>query len=187
MAEEVKELNLKILFQIKRLSKAYADIYAEACTICLYLNNLKKDVVLLVDNKITDNVKQKFHITELSEVNEAVLASWGDLDVAVEMGAYGLALLLIHELTDLTMVERARKSVKQEDTGFDYWLGDKNDPLFQISGRLEVSGIFKGKPSQVNSRVKVKLGQVTRSDNLGHPAYIIVVEFSTPRAQVVRK
>jgi hypothetical protein len=43
------------------------------------------------------------------------------------------------ELTDYTIVERACKG-----TGFDYWLGDEDDDLFQWKARLEISGILKG-------------------------------------------
>jgi len=71
--------------------------------------------------------------------------------------------------------------------GFDYWLGERGDPLFQKKARLEVSGILSGKRSDIRARIKQKREQTTASDHLSLPAYIIVVEFSTPTAQVETK
>ncbi|MDX2098874.1 MAG: hypothetical protein SFW36_13950, partial [Leptolyngbyaceae cyanobacterium bins.59] len=95
-----------------------------------------------------------------------------------EQAAYGIAFLLILQLTNLTVIERARKG-----TGFDYWLGAQNAsaPLpFQRMARLEVSGIRKGNRGQIQARVKQKMEQTRVSDAQGLPAYIIVVEFSQP-------
>jgi hypothetical protein len=77
--------------------------------------------------------------------------SWNDLEEATEYAAYGMAILLMNDLTNSIVVEKSRKG-----TGFDYWLGDPNDPLFQKKKRLEVSGILKGKASSVTTRVIIK-------------------------------
>jgi hypothetical protein len=108
---------------------------------------------------------------------------WADPEVATEHGAYGVATLLVPEISDLTVVERSKKGA-----GFDYWLGEKNDggPLFQGKARLEVSGIRTGSESAVESRVKQKLRQTQPSDGT-LPAIIIVVEFGSPQSVVVRK
>jgi hypothetical protein len=114
---------------------------------------------------------------------DQIRRTWNDIDEAVEHGAYGMAALLVAEHTDLEVVERSRKG-----TGFDYWLGPKGveSGLFQQAARLEVSGIGRGDESAVNSRVKKKLEQTAVSDGL-LPAYVVVVEFGTPCARVIRK
>ncbi|BDA74130.1 hypothetical protein CAL7716_082960 [Calothrix sp. PCC 7716] len=89
----------------------------------------------------------------------------------------GIAFLVVRELTNLTVIERSAKG-----TGFDYWLGalepDEELP-FQNRVRLEVSGIRSGDSSRVKARVKQKKEQTKPSDGQ-YPAYVIVVEFSTP-------
>ena len=85
--------------------------------------------------------------------------------------------MLALKLTDFTIIEKsARKN------GFDYWLGQKGDILFQKKARLEISGIFKGAEKDVNARYKVKVKQTNQSDSLNLPAYVGIVEFSNPIA-----
>lgn len=97
-------------------------------------------------------------------------------------GAYGIAFLLIRDLTGLGVIERSRKG-----TGFDYWLGHAGDDLpFQNKARLEVSGIRQGDAARQAARMSRKTKQTERSDGV-LPAYVIVVEFGTPTALVVRR
>ncbi|MBX9681938.1 MAG: hypothetical protein K2X38_24540 [Gemmataceae bacterium] len=106
---------------------------------------------------------------------------FNDLDVAVENGAYAVAIVLCREVTGLSVLERSIKG-----TGFDWWLGHEDD-LFQSKARLEVSGILKGSRTTVNGRVAVKKKQTKRSDRTSLPAYIVVVEFSCPQAHMVKR
>ena len=109
---------------------------------------------------------------------------WNDLEYATEQAAYGVALLLIQQLTDFAVVERSRKG-----TGFDYWLGTGSElgkQPFSKTARLEVSGIRQGNRQQIRTRVKLKMAQISPTDNLA-PAYIAVIEFSQPLAQVVKR
>jgi hypothetical protein len=115
--------------------------------------------------------------------SEQAKRCWADLEEATEYGAYGIAIVLVHELTQLTVVERSRKK-----TGFDYWLGDRDDPapLFQDKTRLEVSGILRGENTVVLAREKLKIAQVKRYESTETrrlPAIVIVVEFGTPRSR----
>lgn len=100
-----------------------------------------------------------------------------DREVATEYGAYGIVALIMPHLTNLTIVER---SVKGKGFGFDFWLGsiDDSDTLFQRKARLEVSGIRNGSEAIVQSRVKMKLEQISPSDTVA-PGYVAVVEFGT--------
>lgn len=106
-------------------------------------------------------------------------------EVATEYGAYGIAALLMPYITGLTVIER---SIKGKNFGFDFWLGsiDNLSTLFQRKARLEVSGIRRGSKSIVESRVKMKLEQISPSDTLS-PGYVCVVEFGTPGTRIIEK
>jgi hypothetical protein len=52
---------------------------------------------------------------------------------------------------------------------------------------LEVSGIRQGDPGLIERRVSSKRRQTNRSDAMRLPAFIVVVEFGTPIAAVVKK
>jgi hypothetical protein len=95
------------------------------------------------------------------------------------------AALVMPHLTGLTVIER---SVKGKGFGFDFWLGSisESEPLFQRKARLEVSGIRQGSESTLQSRVNIKLKQITPSDSVA-PGYVSVVEFGTPRSRIVEK
>ena len=111
--------------------------------------------------------------------------AYEDLERATELGAYGVAILLIRDQTGLTAIRQSRKG-----TGFDYWLGPDgaDDQLvFQDAARLEVSGILSGTDSQFLTRVKQKLKQTEASDSTGLTAYACVVEFSRPQAEMATK
>jgi hypothetical protein len=104
--------------------------------------------------------------------------------MATEYGAYGIAILLIEQLTGYTVIEQANIG-----SGIDYWLGhgvgDLNQP-FRRAARLEVSGIRRGNIRRIEARVKQKSKQTELSaDRL--PAFIVVVEFGKPRAEVVQR
>ena len=115
--------------------------------------------------------------------NDQTVRCWADEEVATEHGAYGVATILLLETSTLQVVERSKKG-----TGFDYWLGDKDDVdlLFQGKARLEVSGIRHGNESTVTGRMKRKLRQTERSDG-SIPAMVIIIEFSRPQSRVAYK
>lgn len=113
--------------------------------------------------------------------NDKMDRSLNDQEVATEHGAVCISILYALLHTDYTVIQRSRKK-----TGVDYWLGRKGDILFQNAARMEVSGIFSD-PSKVNVRVKRKLDQSNQSDTTGIPAFISVVEFSSPSIDFVKK
>jgi len=55
---------------------------------------------------------------------------------------------------------------------------------FENKARLEVSGIRNGDQKVVTARVRAKLMQTEVSDETRLPAYIVVVEFGHPVAEV---
>ena len=103
---------------------------------------------------------------------------------ATEWGAEGIAVLLAESETPYTVIEAGIQL-----TGIDYWLGDASDTMFQRKARLEVSGIRQRSDGMVSDsviaqRVNDKLRQTNQSDDTQLPAYVIVVEFGRPVAEV---
>jgi hypothetical protein len=119
-----------------------------------------------------------------SEVGDQVFRQWNDQQETTEEGAVGIGILIITHRTEYQVVLRSRKG-----TGFDYWLGRKDDALFQSSARLEVSGIRVGLPREIDRRVESKIQQTKRSDEAFGtlPAFVVVVEFGAPVAVVAKR
>lgn len=107
--------------------------------------------------------------------------STNDLQEATEHGAECISALFAIEHTPYTIVRRSRKK-----TGVDYWLGMKDNPLFQESARLEISGILNGK-DEIRTRKKQKQLQTNQSDSTALPAYVSIVEFGTPAIDFDKK
>jgi hypothetical protein len=177
-----KVLVLANILNISRLSKNRAATFAEACAVCLNYHKHPYGVVLSTQLTTNNTTEYKFEIQNWGIVDTIMIASWQDPKEVAEDGATGLAFLLIYELTNFTVIERSWGG-----TGVDYWLGYKDDILFERKARLEISGLLEASSSRVKARVKEKLKQTKLSDSLENPAYIIVVEFSKPLAQVVKK
>lgn len=156
------------------IPSACGEALSQAVAVSLESQGHSSGVIL----KISGLHKKSFAVYWTVSVTEAVLRYWNDLEAAVEQAAYGVAVLLMRSLTGYSVIERARRG-----TGFDWWLGS-DDALFQAKARLEVSGILRGTPRRINSRVKVKLEQTRRSDACTLPAYVVVVEFGTPQGRV---
>jgi hypothetical protein len=115
-------------------------------------------------------------------VTESVRRGHADLGDAAARGACCVASHVIEEFTELDIRERSCKG-----TGFDYWLGERQDDrvghLFQSKARLEVSGILREtKENTAHGRLALKLAQPAPSDDTKLPAYAVVVEFSSPKS-----
>ncbi len=116
-----------------------------------------------------------------SKLPSDAASTWKDEQELVEYAAVGIALPLILNLTEYSEVQRARKG-----SGVDYWLGRKDERGFPIlEALLEVSGILKeSRGNSLNARVQKKKQQVKQSPYKNLPVYVIVVEFSTPKAKL---
>ena len=117
-------------------------------------------------------------------VTEVQRRTYNDLEEATEHGAYGVALILLREITGKKAIDRSKKG-----SGFDYWIGETDDDelIFSNKARLEVSGILSGTDSKIDTRLRTKLDQVKPSDISGFPAYIAIIEFGQPKARVELK
>lgn len=153
---------------------------AEAAAVCLDEQGHREPVPFVVRR-----IDEPEYVLRWLQATDAMRRAHNELDRAAELGAYGIAILLVRHRTGLLAVEQSRKG-----TGFDYWLGPprSDDQLpFQNAARLEVSGIRSGTDSQFASRVKQKLKQTKVSDSTGLPAYVCIVEFGRPQAEVTRR
>ena len=165
------------------IEPARGETFAHAASVCLEDRKHVTGVLMHVGGSMKRKFKRKLPVklpVFWESIDEQVRRSWADLEEATEHGAYGIAALLIVRLTDLTVVQRAKKG-----KGFDYWLGPKNGDqvLFQDTARLEVSGILDGDKYDIEQRVKEKCIQVKQ----GLPGFVVIVEFGRPEARMVTK
>lgn len=161
------------------ISSSCGSYLGEAAKVCFDNQKHISDVRM----SLSGISKKKCEVVWNSKITDQIKRTWNDMQETTEYGACGVAVLLILELTEYTVIERSRKG-----TGFDYWLGYKNTDLpFQNSARLEVSGILKGTKNAFDSRIKQKKKQTLPTDNSNFPAYIVVVEFGEPKAAVEKK
>lgn len=149
---------------------------AQAATICLEDQGHPLVTDLVIRGQLSENCK----LIRL-EVTDQMQRCWNDEKVTTEHGAYGVAFLIIRDLTEFTVIERSRIG-----PGFDYWLGHEEELPFQNKAKLEVSGIRNGVDSDINKRVKQKKKQTEKAGR-SLPIYIIIVEFSSPIAQMEQK
>jgi hypothetical protein len=161
-------------------SLTFGAICAEAAAVCLEQQGHPEQVTLQIDGLQSCEIE-----LQRNDIDDTTRRFNADQEVATEYGAYGIAALVMPHLTGFTIIER---SVKGRGFGFDFWLGSISDPdtLFQRKARLEVSGIRQGSEVNVQSRVNMKLKQISPSDTVA-PGYVAVIEFGTPRARVVEK
>lgn len=150
---------------------------AEAASVCLKANAHHSPVAFAVRGDYQHSASVTF-----LEVTDQMQRTHGDPEVATERGACAIAILLVCALSEYTVIHRSYKG-----TGVDYFLGDRNDFLFQKKARLEVSGIDNGSEMEIQRRKKIKLEQTQRSDALQIPAIVVIIEFSRPVAEVVQR
>lgn len=154
------------------ISCASAAHMYEAFMVCMDYYAHPQDVVLPVDGQ-----EQPVTIKWVNECDDVIRRTYTDMQYNTEHGAVCLAIMLTTTFTPYTIIERSRKG-----TGFDYWLGEKGNMLFQKKARLEVSGILQGDDSTMKSRYNTKVMQTVQSDDTLLPAYISIIEFSRPKA-----
>ena len=179
------------------ITAAIGNALAEAGAVCLATNHHLPGVPLVVRGR----ADRRYRLVWPLPPAQAVLG-WNDPAEAVEEGAAGIAVLLANREIGYMVLARSWKG-----TGFDYLLGDAEarnisegeravrsewskvlgDTALVPRSRLEVSGILNGSDSQVRARAREKLDQISRSDHWAIPAFVIVVEFGRPLAEVWEK
>jgi len=160
------------------LTPAVCDFFCQAAAVCLDNQGHAPGVILTVTGDLTAQFQLFWE-----PVTQRMRDSFNDLQYATEAGAYCLSILIIQKLTAYQVIRQSQKG-----TGFDFWLGDKQDQYpFTNTARLEVSGILTGNKPLIQQRATQKIAQTKPSDNLNLPAYVAVVEFSAPLLQWVLK
>lgn len=181
MVDNPRELDLDSLSSISGLTNAWAMFLYEAASISLEENGHIRGTRLTIEGEYSLTPSLLWRNSSSKK-----LSSWRDLGQAAEFGAYGIAIMLMVKLTEYKSIERAVKG-----SGIDYWLGQgtisEDSILFQKKARLEVSGIFKGNKAKVDERGRQKCDQTIQSDTSRLPAYIIIVEFGTPRSKIIKR
>ena len=156
------------------ITPSFGRALAEAAGVCLE----SQGHAVLTQITIRGHVSIE-HPLVWPQVTEQTRRTWNDPDEATEYGATGIAVLLARQELGYLVIERSVKG-----TGIDYWMGDESDALsFERKARLEISGIRSCSSSAVRDRVRQKLQQTTPSDG-SLTAFVIVVEFGTPLAEV---
>ena len=132
------------------------------------------------------SLKESYSFLRLAwdgSVTDQMRNTWYDRREASELGAAGVAILVILTFTDYTIL---RRMDIDEDTGMDYWLSkssalsDLTENFLKGDARLEVAGRRSESTKTIEGVVRDKLKRSTKSDDTGTPAYVVVVEFSTP-------
>lgn len=155
---------------IPGMTVAKAAFLSECAVSCLSRQGHSSGVQMKCEGIV--NTQEPLYWT--TPYTDQLARSTNDLQEATEHGAECISALYAIENTPYTIVKRSRKK-----TGVDYWLGKKDDPLFQEAVRLEISGILNGK-DKIKTRKKQKLQQTNQSDSTNLPAYVSIVEFGIP-------
>jgi hypothetical protein len=161
------------------ITPAFGAALAEAAAVCLDAQAHRSGVEMLVEGDFSGCFRVNW-----SAVTTQMQRCWNDMEYATEQGAYGLAFLIVGQLTGYTVIERSIKG-----TGFDYWLGARlptGTLAFERKVRLEVSGILQGQESRIRARVKEKVQQTQQYEH-PLPVYVVVIEFGQPQARMVQR
>lgn len=170
-------LDIYDLGKVCHLSHTRCSDFSEAAAVCLDYHGHVPGKFITIEGDLGG----QFELT-WEEVTQQMRDTRNDMDYTVESGAYCMAMLIIERLTELKVVKQSQKR-----TGFDCWLGTDDDLGMQDHARLEVSGILKGNKGKINQRLKEKVEQTKKSDNLNIPAYIVIVEFSQPVIKIKKR
>lgn len=114
-----------------------------------------------------------------------------DMKRIPEFAAAGIAILIVEDFTEFTVVSEANS----DSSGIDFYLGAKRaidnysfTDFATHDARLEVSGIIReNRGNTFKRRVNQKIEQSRKSDHLGTPAFVIVAEFSVPAANFTKR
>ena len=162
---------------VEYIPTSFGTLLKQASVVCLETQNHAPGVTLAVRGEHNAN-----YALVWDQIPDQVRPFWPVGNRTTEYGAIGVAVLIAKRATGYSVIETSRHG-----TGFDYWLGDEAENTLQRKARLEVSGILNGNLSTIRSRVRQKTRQTDRSDETMLPAYVIVVEFSQPSAEVQLK
>lgn len=162
------------------LTEHFVGFMHEACLVCL---NGKTIGILLRSNKNNDNLYQKeIKINWNTAVSTKILNTHKDENRTTDFGAMFISLSLLDGMLNFNQIESSALG-----TGVDFWVADDSQKI-NFSGRIEISGIMKAKSTNnIDTRLKIKVEQIKKSNTSGVPAYISIIEFGNPEALIIKK
>jgi hypothetical protein len=166
---------------ITLFSATQADFWTENSIVALEHNNHSSGCVLKVGGDKNEDINLVWSTT-------VIKSGYKEEKKFIEKSAEAISFFLCRRFTDFNVIEEASIG-----TGVDYWLGYDEEhsaynPLNFLTARLEISGInSETGTNTVLSRVKIKTKQTTPSDSSYLPAFISIVEHSTPKAHFCKK
>jgi len=174
----MRKLHIDQLTQgISGVTPIFGKFLWETVLFCLQKKGHVSGVIL----NISGNRKEKIALNWSGLLDNKVTTTYNDETELVEYAATAIAILLILELTDYTVLKRAQKGEKG-----DYWLGKKDENgIVVLDSLLEISGILQeNKHNRLSKRFKEKEIQIKLSPYKSVSKNIIVVEFSSPKSKV---
>lgn len=168
----------KITTRASGMSYTYGRHLLECCIVSLMRNKHEEGVPLSILN--LKNFKLALH-WDLPGA-EQLVQKYPDNEKTIDQAAECLSVLVALRLTKNTIIERS-----VQKTGFEYWLGDKNEPLFHGKARLKTAGVLSGDHKEVEARFKQEYSKLKPAETTELPGYVSVVEFSQPGAKFAQK
>lgn len=155
----------------------------EAVLMCMNPHNHVPGVLCAVRD--LDAVLVTARIQWKMSYSEKIRRAFGNARNAAQKAGEAIAILTVTEITDYTVVERARIG-----DGFDFWISrsdDDHDYLFQQLIGLECKGLSNASyPSEIVAAVNRGIEQIKESPNANFPALVIATEFSRPVVYMVQ-
>ena len=159
------------------ITPSFGKALAEAAGICLESQGHTQHAIIVIRGYIDNELRLAW-----PEITEQARRNWNDPREATEYGATAIAVLIASQELGYSVIERSPIG-----TGIDYWLGEESETLsLERMARLEISGIRRGSNADIRARVREKFERLSAS-GMELPVFVIVVEFSTPTAEVQKK
>lgn len=181
----MRKLSLDILLeQVINLSKTRSLLYYETAIVALRKNKFQSGVKI----KITGSIEEEVQLTWSIPVSIATINTYKDEQQLVNYGAIGITMVVLKNLFDFKVFEES-----PQGTGIDFWAVqgevDINDAhIYDHNSRIEISGIFRANDKNtINARLSKKKKQIKASNRTSLPAWIVIVEFSSPAVKIYIK
>lgn len=180
----MKSIKLDVLKEgLEGISQSLGSWMCECSIVCFLSQDHNTGVRLKVVTGFEGTTNEVFFVNWDAEVSEKELRSHNDDNRTTDFGSMAVALLLASQLTEFTSFETSKTG-----SGIDFWLSNDSDDSNFFGARLEISGIRKAtKTNTLDKRLKIKLTQVSQSDNTSLPAYIAIIEFGKPESAFIKK
>lgn len=152
----------------RALTAAIASAYVEAASVCLARHHVSPLSVTVFDNGAARRAELSWKLPDVQ-----VKHAWANSIDTTEAGAYACVLAAVEYARNLFAVRRA-----ETGTGADYYVGPVGSGQDDLEDclRLEISGVDRGGPSDVASRLQIKVRQALRGDS-SLPAIAGVIGF----------